>query len=132
VASEKSEKPALRLLRDFDYLLDCARGLETRCEREIAIIMRTASIAETRSALKLSAQPYRWAVLVAVYMPFSFTSTLLGMNFVEFGNVGTGVWAWFIITIPLFTASLALISWDVWMTRLVRRWKLVIGRFLSG
>jgi hypothetical protein len=65
-----------------------------RCEREIGIIMRADSIAKHRRALQSPAQLYRWTISDSTYVPFSFTSTLLGINFAEFGIVGTDIWAW--------------------------------------
>lgn len=100
------------LRRDLDRLLECGKELERQCEQEIGMIMSAATIAETRSAMRLTARSYRWAVLAAAYVPLSFTSSIFRMNFVQFKSVATGLWAWFVVTMPVLAASLVLITWN--------------------
>lgn len=111
-ATETSDTARQRLKCDLQHLLECGTALERQCEREIGMIMSAATIAETRSAMRLTARSYRWAVLAAAYVPLSFTSTIFGMNFVQFRNVAAGLWTWLVVTVPVLAASLVLITWN--------------------
>ncbi|KAL9036348.1 MAG: hypothetical protein Q9214_006177, partial [Letrouitia sp. 1 TL-2023] len=125
---EKSDEARQRLAPDLEYLLQSGIELERQCEREISIIMSNATIAETRSALRLTARAYRWAVLTAIYVPLSFTSSIFGMNFVQFSAASKGVWTWLIVTVPILGASLLLIMWNNKKAKeMVRKLRVKIG-----
>ena len=56
--AEKSEMACVSLRQDLQYLLQSGHALEQQYEREIGILMSTATIAELRNAQKLTARSY--------------------------------------------------------------------------
>lgn len=116
----KADLAATQLDQDCEYALNCAISLRQRCERETTIMMNNASIAEAKRGIDQGRQVFRFSVLVSIYVPLSFTSSVFGMNFVQFSNHAMGFWVWPLVTLPIFVASLLILIWDF---ESVRQWR---------
>lgn len=77
---------AASLQLDLDYLLKRAHFLKSRTETYISLAMNVASINEARRGIKHNQALFRFTVLASVYVPLSYTATIFGMNFKQFGQ----------------------------------------------
>lgn len=125
----KADLAAIRLDQDCEYALNCAVSLQQRCERETTIMMNNASIAEAKRGIDQGRQVFRFSVLVSIYVPLSFTSSLFGMNFVQFSNHAMGFWVWPLVTLPIFVTSLLILVWDF---ETARQWRARIVHYFVG
>ena len=122
-------KAAIRLEHDCEYALNCATSLQQRCERETTIMMNNASIAEAKRGIDQGRQLFRFSVIVSIYVPLSFTTSVFGMNFVQFPNHAMGFWVWPLVTLPIFVASLLILVWDF---ENVRQWRMRVVNYFIG
>ena len=101
---------------DFQHLLQRAEGLHRQCESAMVIAMNSASIAEAKRGLTQARRVFKFTVLASVYVPFSFTSSFMGMNVTEI-NQGSkrGIWFFFAITVPIvaISALFLFVDWRV-------------------
>lgn len=116
--SKKADMALKRLEQDFQYLYQTGKRLQVQCERAMDFMMGAANIAEAQRGLELNRRVFRFSVLVAMYVPLSYTSSIFGMNFVVL-NGPWGVTVWTLVTVPIFILSLAVMYWD---TTTVLRW----------
>jgi len=110
--ASKALNAAARTEEDFEYLLDRARLLQQRCERELTVMMNNASIAEERRGIEQGKRVFKFTVLAFIYVPLSFSCSIFGMNFVQFSEQRRGIGIWAAVGIPMFVLSLVYITWD--------------------
>ena len=125
----KADLAATRLELDCEYALNYAISLQQRCERETTIMMNNASNAEAKRGIDQGRQVFRFSLLVSIYVPLSFTTSVFGMNFVQFSNHAMGFWVWPLVTLPIFVASLLIIVWDF---EHVRQWRARVVYYFIG
>ena len=100
------------LQRDVEYIVKHAENLLNRCERNMALAMNNAGIAETKRGMEQSRNVFRFTLLATFYVPLSFTATFFGMNFRQFGQGHLGLNLYAIVSIPVFLASAILLFVD--------------------
>jgi Mg2+ and Co2+ transporter CorA len=110
--ASKAITAAARTEQDFEYLLERSRLLQQRCDRELAIMMNNAGIAEARGGIEQGRRVFKFTVLAFTYVPLSFSCSIFGMNFVQFSDEKRGYWVWVLVCIPIFAVSLLIITWD--------------------
>jgi hypothetical protein len=109
---EKAENTAGSLQRDLEYLLGRAEMLRAQCERKMNIMMNTANIAEAKRGVEQARSVFKFTVLASFYVPLSFTTSLFGMNFVQFGTGTLNIWVWAVVSVPVFGLSFLVLFWD--------------------
>ena len=100
------------LERDYEHILRRAIQLQQRCEREMDILMNTASLEEAKASAKQASRVTKLTVLASFFIPMSFSTSIFGMNFVEFSEAGSGVWIWVVVTAGLLGGSYVILHWN--------------------
>ena len=109
---EKASTAARWLERDYDHILRRAVQLQQRCDREMDILMNTASLEEARASAQQASRVTKLTFLASFFIPLSFSTSIFGMNFVEFPRFSSGIWVWLLVTVPLLGVSYALLNWN--------------------
>ena len=122
--TSKAINAAARIENDLNYLKDRSHVLEERCERELTIMNNNSNIAEARRGIEQSKRVFKFTVLAFLYVPFSVSCSIFGMNFVQFSDLRQGYWAWVGVTLPILAISILVITWDfmTWNGRWLRLW----------
>jgi len=119
-----SEKAAQALEEDYIYLLKRTRDLLAKIERSVALATSLANIEETRRSVDQNTLLFRFTIVASFYIPLSFTTSLFGMNFVEFGQGILSIWVFFVVLVPILSLSVvALFAGRSWVERLQRRFR---------
>lgn len=109
--ANKPEMMAERLKFDIEYLLNKTKTLQDQCGSAISTLSNQANLQQAKRAVSESERMYRLSLLVSVFIPLSFSSSLFGMGFLTFDTTTQGVLVFFLVTIPIFLFSLAFFSW---------------------
>ena len=112
---------ALRVEVDYEALLIRANGLRDRCERDIGVIVNIAQLSQATPDMSETKRNLKLAIIAAMFLPMTATSTFFGMNFVNFGSSSEGVWVWLLTTVPLVVVSLVAIAWDLYIMRKIKK-----------
>lgn len=110
---EKADVTVRQLLQDFEFLLERARELSAHCERGMNIVMNNSMIAESKRAISQARVVAKLTRLAFFFIPLSFTTSFLGMNVSQFGTGKLNIWVWFVLSIPVFTASVIFLVFDI-------------------
>ncbi|TAQ89505.1 hypothetical protein B7494_g2152 [Chlorociboria aeruginascens] len=110
----KTSTIAEGLTADFERLLADTLELSARCTESIGVMINREIIVESRKAIEQSERIKKLTMLAAFFVPLSFTTSLFGMNFQEFGQGHLSVWLFAIVSIPMVIISFACYMWDVW------------------
>ena len=108
----KVDSAATWIQNDFEQLLDKAQMLQRKCEREMDILLTYASLEEAKQTASQNERGLRLTILATFFIPLAFSGSLFGMNFVTFESRGEGFWVWTLVTIPIFLASLLVLTWN--------------------
>lgn len=111
--SDISEKAALSLQADLEYLVERANVLKARSETSITLAMNVASIGEVRRGMLQTKAMFRFTVLISIYVPFSFTASFFGMNFRQLGQGDLSIWIYVVVSVPVFALSILFLSFDL-------------------
>lgn len=90
-----AEKEVRLLHSDFEYLEDRARTLSTACDQAIDSLVNQSVFEVSVQGLQNALDVQRLTVLATVFIPMSFTASLFGMNFKEFGTGALSIWVFF-------------------------------------
>jgi hypothetical protein len=101
------------LLEDFDYLLDKAMNIAQTCERGMGIAGNNAMVAESRIAIGQAKRMSKLTLLAFFFVPASFTTSLFGMNFEQFGSGHLSIWIWAIVLIVTYAVALVMLYLDI-------------------
>ncbi|CAG8278592.1 unnamed protein product [Penicillium salamii] len=117
------------LLEDYEQLQVRCVDLSKMCTRGITLAMNKATIEESRKAIEQSERLKRLTLLATIFIPLTFTSSLMGMNIDLLGQNAVRFWWFFVLCIPvtLFTYITYLWEWRVLRRCWVRFWKRCFG-----
>ncbi|KAN0095891.1 hypothetical protein V8E51_016602 [Hyaloscypha variabilis] len=99
---------------DFEDLLSRALDLYERCKDGMGVMQNRAIIVESRKAIEQSERVKKLTMLASFFVPLSFSTSVFGMNFREFGQGRLSVWLFAVVSIPIILVSLCFYLWDVW------------------
>ena len=102
------------LVTDFDELLQRALDLHERCKDGMGVMQNRAIIVESRKAIEQSERVKKLTMLASFFVPLSFSTSVFGMNFKQFGQGELSVWLFAVISIPIVVLSFCFYLWDVW------------------
>lgn len=75
--------------------------LSKMCDFAISVIQAYTSIQQTEKAVSESRSVRYLTVLAVLFVPLSFTASVFGMNFQEFGSGNLSIWIWVVVAVPL-------------------------------
>jgi len=114
----KATSTSQALLADFQYLLGKATTLAQTCERGMGIASNNAMVAESRTAIDHAKRMSKLTLLAFFFVPASFTTSLFGMNFEQFGTGKLSIWAWIVVLVTTYAVALIMLYVDM-----VKLWK---------
>lgn len=109
---ETASSAAKNLEDDFEALLSRAGDLRERCTEGMGIMMNRAVVAESRKAIEQAERLKRLTLLATFFIPLSFTTSLFGMNFEEFGQGHLHVWLFAVVSAPVLFLAYCAYIWD--------------------
>jgi Mg2+ and Co2+ transporter CorA len=109
---ETSESAAKSIEEDFEQLWERALDLRRRCTEGMGVMMNRAVIAESRKAIDQAERLKRLTLLATFFIPLSFTTSLFGMNFKEFGQGQLSAWLFAVVSAPVLILSYCAYVWD--------------------
>jgi hypothetical protein len=123
--SSNSTFTAKGLLEDYEELHVRCIDLSNMCTRGINLAMNKATIEESRKAIEQSERLKRLTLLATLFIPLSFSSSLLGMNVDLLGQNAVRFWWFFVLCVPITLFAYAIYLWDsqLLMRCLMRFWK---------
>ncbi|KAK1749798.1 hypothetical protein QBC47DRAFT_395345 [Echria macrotheca] len=110
--TSKALHAAARTEQDFEYLVARNVLLQKRCEGALTTIMNNASISEARSGVILSKRVFKLTLLASTFVPLSFSTSIFGMNFLQFESESRGYWVWALVAVPILLLSILILLWD--------------------
>ncbi|MCJ1384990.1 hypothetical protein MMC17_008108 [Xylographa soralifera] len=109
---QASSPSALRTQSDFKHLSELARRLQDCCDREMTVMMNTTNLLEVKRGIEQGETLFKFTLVASVFVPLSFTTSLFGMNVVEFGQGSQPIWIWALVTVVMFIASFLVLFWN--------------------
>ncbi|KAL8946871.1 MAG: hypothetical protein Q9222_006791 [Ikaeria aurantiellina] len=116
-----AQRAALQLEIDFEALLERARLMRSRCEREINVLMSKAQLAEAKRGIVKTKKALTLTVLATILLPGTATATVFGMNFVQFEHTWQGIVLWILVTTLLMVICFVTVSWDEGLLLYIRK-----------
>jgi Mg2+ and Co2+ transporter CorA len=113
------------IIEDYDQLFVRCIDLSRTCTRGINLAMNKATIEESRRAIEQSTRVKRLTLLATLFIPLSFSSSLLGMNIDLLGQNSVKFWWFFVLCVPITLCASMVYLWDIQFLRRgwVRFWK---------
>jgi hypothetical protein len=87
------------------------------CTQGITLAMNKATIEESRKAIEQSGRLKKLTLLATLFIPLSFSSSLLGMNIDLLGQNAVKFWWFFVLCIPITLLAYAFYLWDFQLLR---------------
>jgi hypothetical protein len=97
---------------DYNYLLERAIKLSSRCVENTTILMNMAMLEESKKAISQADGLRRLTLFAFFFLPLSLTTSFFGMNFQEFGTGKLSIWVCFVFAIPFLFFSVILCFWE--------------------
>ena len=117
------------LLEDYEQLHGRCVDLSKLCTQGITLAMNKATIEESRKAIEQSGRVRKLTLLATLFIPLSFTASLLGMNIDLLGQNAVKFWWFFVLCIPITLFAYTFYLWDI---QLLRRFWARIWKGCSG
>ena len=99
------------LLEDYRELHRRSTALSQKGRDGASFITTGVSARASRKSIDRAAEVNRIAILAYFFVPMSFVTSIFGMNVVEFGDLGWGIGAIFIVLAFVMIPSLLLGFW---------------------
>lgn len=117
------------LLIDYEHLHERCIDLSKVCIQGITLAMNKATVEESRKAIEQSGRLKKLTLLATLFIPLSFSSSLLGMNIDLLGQNAVKFWWFFVLCIPITLFAYAFYLWDLQLLKRcwVRFWKRCSG-----
>lgn len=101
-----ADATTLDILKKFRSLQERSRTLVRDCDASMQVRMNNIQIREAQSALNQAKTTAKLTRLAFFYVPLSFTTSLFGMNVLEFGiQATTKLWQWILLSVILLIVS---------------------------
>ncbi|KAH8768082.1 hypothetical protein F5883DRAFT_669392 [Diaporthe sp. PMI_573] len=95
----------------YEFLKDFLDQPPSRVRDGASFITTSVSARASRKSIDQAAEVNRIAILAYFFVPMSFVTSIFGMNVVEFGDLGWGIGAIFIVLAFVMIPSLLLGFW---------------------
>lgn len=100
------------LLEDYEGLLVRCIELSETCIRGITLAMNKATIEESHRAIEQSERVKKLTLLATLFIPLSFSASLLGMNIDILGQNAVKFWWFFVLCVPITLFAYIFYLWD--------------------
>ncbi|KAL8708167.1 MAG: hypothetical protein Q9220_006928 [cf. Caloplaca sp. 1 TL-2023] len=110
--SNLAQRAALQLEIDFEALLERARLMRDRSEREMNVLISKTQLAEIERGTVKTKKVRTLILLATVFLPGTATATIFSMNFVRFEPAWQGILLWILLTALLTVICFIAVSWD--------------------
>ena len=110
-ATTEVEQAVMRLIDDYEHLLNRAKSLSIQYKEGMEHIQNSAMLYESRKAIEQARGVARLTLLAFFFIPLGFTTSFFGMNFQELGD-HLSIWIWFATSVPIFALSLIVCFWS--------------------
>ena len=100
------------LLEDYEELYVRCIDLSKMCTRGITMAMNKATIEESRKAIEQSERVKKLTLLATLFIPLSFSSSLMGMNIDLLGQNTVKFWWFLVLCIPVTLFAYCFFIWD--------------------
>ena len=117
---QQVDEEAMKILKDFQYLLSRAQDLSRRCETGMQIIMQNLQVRESKEQIKEARSVTNLTRLAFVFIPLSFTASVFGVNVKQLGQGDVSIWVFFVTSLPVFAISVILLFFHPRLLRLFR------------
>jgi CorA-like Mg2+ transporter protein len=107
-----TEKAAVLLLADFEYLLQRAETLARECEQGMATLANSSVLEESRRSANMAMRVQRLTVIGTIFIPLSFVCSMWGMNFQELGTGSQPMWMLSVSSAPVLLFAYIVYRWD--------------------
>ncbi|KAB8229428.1 uncharacterized protein BDW43DRAFT_322211 [Aspergillus alliaceus] len=113
------------IIEDYDQLFVRCIDLSRMCTQGINLAMNKATIEESRRAIEQSQRVKRLTLLATLFIPLSFSSSLLGMNIDLLEQNAVKFWWFFVLCVPITLVASIIYFWDFHFLRRcwARFWK---------
>ncbi|MCJ1248406.1 hypothetical protein MMC30_005623 [Trapelia coarctata] len=103
---------ARSLQRYYEYLHHRAEALSWSwsCRAGMETLTSSSVLAENRKAMKNAEDVRKLTILATLFIPFTFTCSFFGMNFVEFGQGKLSLWVWVVASVSFVGGFFAVSS----------------------
>lgn len=79
------------------------------------MITNRAMLKEARKSVDQAETVTKLTYLAFFFLPLSFTASLFGMNFKQFGTGSLNIWVMFVVLVPIMGVSCIICFWSqVW------------------
>lgn len=102
------------LIGDFQELLNRALDLCGRCKDGMGIMQSRAIVMESRKAIDQAESLKKLTMMASFFVPLSFSTSVFGMNFKEFGQGQLSVRLFAAVAVPVALLSFCFYMWDIW------------------
>ncbi|KAI9154908.1 hypothetical protein HJFPF1_07468 [Paramyrothecium foliicola] len=121
----EADRTAVLVLRDFTHLKQRAERLSKACQEGIQSLANDAAFQESVKAVANARRVGRLTTLATVFVPLTFTSSIFGMNFADFGQGHLSIWVFFPVAAGIM--ALTYLSWYMvapsWLARVWARFQ---------
>ncbi|KAJ5715178.1 uncharacterized protein N7483_012359 [Penicillium malachiteum] len=100
------------IMEDYDKLCIRCTELSGMCTQGISLAMNKATIEESRKAIEQSGRLKRLTLLATLFIPVSFSSSLMGMNIDLLGQNTVKFWWFFVLCVPITLMAYGFYLWD--------------------
>ncbi|PYH83975.1 hypothetical protein BO82DRAFT_29810 [Aspergillus uvarum CBS 121591] len=104
---------AAGLFEDYEELYIRCVDLSKMCTQGITLAMNKATIEESRKAIEQSERLKKLTLLATLFIPLSFSSSLLGMNIDLLGQNAVRFWWFFVLCVPITLFAYIIYLWDL-------------------
>jgi type IV secretory pathway VirB3-like protein len=105
------------LLEDYEQLYVRCINLSKMCTQGITLAMNKATIEESRKAIEQSERLKKLTLLATLFIPLTFSSSLLGMNIDLLGQNAVRFWWYFVLCVPVTLFAYIVYLWDLKLFR---------------
>ncbi|KAL3417614.1 hypothetical protein PVAG01_10624 [Phlyctema vagabunda] len=99
------------LIEDFGSLSARAEHLTGQLLQAMNFISNQVLLEESRKVMEVAGNTQRLTLLAFFFLPFTFTTSLFGTNFLEFGTGKKSIWILFATLVPVTILSTLLCLW---------------------
>lgn len=76
------------------------------------MLMNSAVVAESRKNMQQTERMKKPTLLATLFIPLSFSTSVFGMNFRQFGQGHLSIWIWAAVSVPILVVAVVVYIWS--------------------
>ena len=100
------------MVDDFAYLARRGQSLSAQMLEGMSLISNGVMLEGSRRAIATADRMHRLTLLAFFFLPLSFTTSLFGTNFKQFGTGTLSIWVLFATIVPVTVLATVICFWD--------------------